>query len=360
MPPSPPSTGKRLLFIDGLRCIAVFAVILYHFTHNSPFDEVFLSSLPDWLCGIAWNGYLGVEIFFVVSGFVIALTLSNGPVTPFTTLGFAIRRYLRLAPPYLMAVLVWMATTFLGKLAFPAYDVPQPTAPQLAAHVFYLQNLFGLGDIVAPTWTLCLEFQFYLFYALCILLSSSESPFKRWLGILLLFLSTGYSLALAVFSLPTPGLLHPNRLFLGTWYLFALGAMAAWGWQRPSLRRWMTIPLLALLLCWLGCRNKALMVGILACGSILAAESLGRMGTWLSNRIVQYIGSRSFSIYLIHWVVGLRAIDLMYRFAPHTLPSALLCSLAGFALTLLASELFWRLLENPSVRLSRSLKKYFA
>ena len=179
------------------------------------------------------------------------------------------------------------------------------------------------------------------------------------MGILLLACSTGYSLVLTVFSLPTPGLLHPNRLFLGTWYLFALGAMAAWGWQRPALRRWMTIPLLAMLLCWLVCWNKALLVGTLACGSILAAESLGRMGTWLSNRIVQYIGSRSFSIYLIHWVVGLRAIDLMYRFVPHTLPFALLCSLAGFILTLLASELFWRLLENPSVRLSRSLKKYF-
>lgn len=356
--PSP--SRERLLFIDGLRCIAVLWVVLYHFTHNSPFRECFTERLHPFFHDLAWNGYLGVEIFFVISGFVIALSLAKDRITPRFALGFAVRRYVRLFPPYIAAVFLWMFTTFLGNAMVPSYNLPQPSIGQVVSHFLYLQNLFGFGDIVAPTWTLCLEFQFYLFYAVCALLSLAGGRMHRWAGIALFVLTTFASLSITAFHLNLRGLFAPHNFFLGTWYLFVFGVLAAFAWVRPNTRYWMIFPMLLAFVVWLVVHDKALLVGLVAFAAILLASFLGRMGSWLSNPIAQYIGSRSYSIYLVHWVVGLRFIDLIHRFAPQSLWSACLCSLAGFAVTLLASELLYRLLEKPSLRFSQVIKPYFS
>lgn len=357
---SSPAPRERLRFIDGLRCIAVLWVVLTHFIHNSPFKAFFSQSLPPFLYRAAWKGYLGVEIFFVISGFVIALSLIRDRLSPRFALGFAVRRYVRLFPPYIAVVFLWMGTTALGKFLFPSYDLPQPSAGQLAAHFLYLQNLLGFGDIVGPTWTLCLEFQFYLFYALCALLGLSKCRPARLVGIVLFTVATMASLVLTVFSVPVDGILLPKRLFVYNWYLFALGTLGTFVFLRPAIRRWMPLLLLAGILMWMVCKSEALLVGLAAFAAILLASTFGRMGTWLSNPVVQYFGSRSYSIYLVNWGVGLRFIDMIHRFAPQTLWSAWLCTFAGFAVTVAVSELLYRLLEKPSLRLSQSLKPYFA
>jgi len=335
-------------------------VVLTHFIHNSPFQQFFSESLPPFLYRACWKGYLGVEIFFVISGFVIALSLARDRITPRFALGFAVRRYVRLFPPYIAVVFLWMGTTALGKLLFPSYDLPQPSAAQLASHFLYLQNLLGLGDIVGPTWTLCLEFQFYLFYALCALLFLSRSRPARIAGALLFAAATLASVALTAFSVPVAGILESKRLFVANWYLFVLGTLGTLAYLRPRARRWMPLVLAGGALVWLHCRGEALFVGLAAFASILLATALGRMGTCLSNPVVQYFGSRSYSIYLVNWGIGLRFIDMIHRFAPKTLWSAWLCTLAGFAVTLAVSELLYRLLEKPSLRLAQRLKRHFA
>lgn len=359
-PLSPSSLQSRLIFIDGLRCIAVLWVVLTHFIHHSPFTAFFRESLHPLLYRFCWKGYLGVEIFFVISGFVIALSLARDRLTPRFALGFAIRRYVRLFPPYIAVVFLWIATTALGKHFFPSYDLPQPSAAQLAAHVLYLQNLLGLGDIVGPTWTLCLEFQFYLFYALCTLLFLSSRRPVRIAGTILFAAATIASLALTAFSVPATGIFETKRLFIGAWYLFALGVLATFAYLRPRVRRWMPLPLLAGILIWAHCRSEALLVGLVAFVAIILAAALGRMGSWLSNPVVQYFGSRSYSIYLVNWGVGLRFIDMIHRFTPKTLWSAWGCTLAGCAVTLAVSELLYRFLEKPSLRLAQRLKPFFA
>ena len=276
--PSPSSSRERLLFIDGLRCIAVLWVVLYHFTHNSPFGECFTEKLPSCLYAVAWNGYLGVEIFFVISGFVIALSLTKASLTPRFVLGFAIRRYVRLFPPYIAAVFLWMCTTFLGNTLIPSYALSQPSLAQLGSHFLYLPNILGLDDIVAPTWTLCLEFQFYLFYAVCALLIGSGGRMRRWFGIMLFGLTTLASLSLTVFHMGLNGFFHPHNFFLGTWYLFVFGVLAAFAWIRPDTRCLMFFSLLIVLVLWFFVHDKALLVGIATFALVLVASSCGRMG----------------------------------------------------------------------------------
>ena len=99
-PPAGRLSPERLLFIDGLRGVAALAVLFYHFYYNSPYLETFDALLPRWLCWLFGKGWMGVEIFFVISGFVIAHSLGKDRVTPKYAAGFILRRSIRLDPPY--------------------------------------------------------------------------------------------------------------------------------------------------------------------------------------------------------------------------------------------------------------------
>ena len=115
----------------------------------------------DW---IARNGFVGVEIFFVISGFVIALSVSKGAPTPAYFGRFVLRRSIRLDPPYWTAILLELLLLHLTLRLFAGHPVTLPSTAQLVSHVFYLQDLLGYGNIVPIFWTLCYEIQFYAFF----------------------------------------------------------------------------------------------------------------------------------------------------------------------------------------------------
>ena len=153
----------RLLFIDGLRGVAATAVLLFHiatsdFFHHfpgmvQPINKLFLHT-----------GYLGVEIFFVISGFVIAYALRNAQINAPYTRTFLIRRSLRLDPPYWAAIAATLLVCALLTRLFHATTYGTPSPSTLLAHVFYLQGILGKPQILVVFWTLCYEIQFYLLY----------------------------------------------------------------------------------------------------------------------------------------------------------------------------------------------------
>src|SRR5690349_15372888 len=105
-PSSPPkSKAERFRFIDGLRGIAAVAVVLYHWSgsiNGLPGATV----VPAFLQQSLQTLWTGVEIFFVISGFVIAHSIHGQRITPRFLGRFALRRSIRLDPPYWLAVVV--------------------------------------------------------------------------------------------------------------------------------------------------------------------------------------------------------------------------------------------------------------
>src|SRR5262245_16921516 len=141
----------RLQFIDGMRGIAASAVMLFHFNERvghpwwgEPFQQ----------------GYLGVAIFFVLSGFVICMSVGDRSVGVGFLGRFALRRSVRLDILYWVSIAATIAVGVLGR----DYGVNQKpiTAPQVAAHLFYLQGILGYEPLSPIYWTLCYEIQFYL------------------------------------------------------------------------------------------------------------------------------------------------------------------------------------------------------
>src|SRR5690349_17798349 len=108
------TTVTRFEFLDGLRGIAALGVIFFHFNgslkEHSHFSQFLLSALD--------LGHLGVQIFFVLSGFVIAYSLRQEKLSCLFVLRFFVRRSIRLDPPYWVAALAIIVLSLLGQWLF--------------------------------------------------------------------------------------------------------------------------------------------------------------------------------------------------------------------------------------------------
>ncbi|KAA6462057.1 acyltransferase [Acidobacteria bacterium AB60] len=141
--------------LQGLRGIAVLAVVLYH---SHPRLQ------GTWLYGASLWGWAGVNLFFVLSGFLITAILLEARSRPHYFRNFYARRALRIWPVYLLV----LALCYLGSDWFVGLPFGRAirTAPWWA-YVLFLQNLFALHlpPVLGPTWSLAIEEQYYFLWA---------------------------------------------------------------------------------------------------------------------------------------------------------------------------------------------------
>jgi peptidoglycan/LPS O-acetylase OafA/YrhL len=142
--------------LDGLRGLAILAVVLYH----CDYKQLERTSLHG---AVAW-GWAGVDLFFVLSGLLITSNLLGARDKPRYFHNFHARRVLRIWPVYLLvlAVVYLNAPWFVGPSVWDAVK-----AAPWWAYLFCVQNLFHLTlpAALAPTWALALEEQYYFFWA---------------------------------------------------------------------------------------------------------------------------------------------------------------------------------------------------
>ncbi len=195
--PSVNSAGaetSRLAFIDGLRGIASFIVVFGHFVGF--WNATRTHFISSHIIAISDYGRHGVDIFFVLSGFVIALTLRHKYVDIRTFAKFIMRRSVRIDIPYWGAIgamyLFWLLQWKFGKP--PAF----PTLVQLAAHFVYMQDLLGFEQINIIFWTLCIEIQFYLIF--CFLLGAIQAASRPVVRSILTCLIFGALFPLSIFA----------------------------------------------------------------------------------------------------------------------------------------------------------------
>jgi len=210
--------------LDGLRGLAILAVVLYHCNPRLK---------GTWIYGASLWGWAGVAVFFVLSGFLITSILLGTRDKPRYFHNFHARRVLRVWPVYLLVlVVVYLnAPWFIG----PSVGDAIKTAPWLA-YLFCVQNLFhiNLPPALAPTWALAIEEQYYFVWA----------PLVRWLrrpwmltAVLVAVLAGSPLLRLLSppWLTPTHTLIHLDGIAWGS--LLAVG-LHTLNWQR---RTWMAL-----------------------------------------------------------------------------------------------------------------------
>lgn len=187
------SSGGFIAEVDGLRFLAIILVVLYHIRgvfldysekniehYNGSFKESFLYP-------IFYNGNQGVEIFFAISGFILALPFIQQfryGGRPISLGNFYIRRLTRLEPPYLLALsLLFLVAVFVNKADF--FEL----FPHYLASFFYIHNLIydELPKVSSVTWSLEIEVQFYLLTPLIMRIYKWPKNLTRgvWIGVLL-------------------------------------------------------------------------------------------------------------------------------------------------------------------------------
>jgi peptidoglycan/LPS O-acetylase OafA/YrhL len=169
-PPSAKATS-RVPEIDLLRFVAAAAVMIYHLTYRPIFGGVIDEQVFGGLQSISRFGYLGVELFFMISGFVI-LWSSSGRTAP----EFVISRVARLYPSFWTCVLI---TTLAILLLDPVNAVPPG---MLAANLTMIPSLLSVDYIDGVYWTLFVELKFY-FLIFALLITGTMQWAERWLGI---------------------------------------------------------------------------------------------------------------------------------------------------------------------------------
>ena len=341
--------------MDGLRGIAALAVVCYHL--NGAILETYGKWLPGPAAWLLSHGYLGVDIFFVISGFVIAYSVRNAERSLGFLGRFAVRRSIRLDPPYWAAILVEIAVLWAG-LRWGLAEAPLPSVKQFLSHFLYLQNILGYGDIINIFWTLCFEIQFYLGLVLLLLVHRRiELHFgarsARLLGGLVLAGLFLYSLAVRfeVFGLS----IHPSVALL-RWFQFFLGVCVFWTVSGRISRA-------ALFALWGAAALTILareqpfyeLLPIGVSGLLLWSYQRDQMASLLSNRPLQFLGAISYSLYLFHSTIGWRLIRATgWALDPRISRLAVVgLFLAGVAICVLITWLLWLALERPSLRLSR-------
>jgi peptidoglycan/LPS O-acetylase OafA/YrhL len=334
----------RLAFADGLRGLAALWVLLFHLSTGHHVDAL-LAALPAGVDRVVFTwGHGGVAVFFVLSGCVLALTVERAVLDASGAGRFVLRRLLRLAPPYFAALLVAVA---LGLARGESFD-----AAQLAAHVLFLQTLADVPPVGIVFWTLGIELQFYVAFALLTWLADAIGAARaRPL--------TRGAVAVLALAWPLGALATPEHAtsFLPFWDQFMAGVLARDAMRGGRAAQAVAIAFAGTLLAC-GIARGDLFSGIagVTALALLAAHAAGASRRWLSGRIAQSLGRVSYSLYLLHVPTIALAAALLRRLPPHANVAGELAEAAVIVAACVAvAWAFRRAIEQPSIRWSHRL-----
>lgn len=326
--------------IDGLRAVAVMAVLGYHL-------------------GISWlaGGFVGVDVFFVISGYLIgAMILQDVKRGAFSLLGFYARRLRRIAPAFAaMALSVIVLAYFLLTPAEYVKLAWSTVFAVLSVSNIYFLNHAGYFDapagsqVLLHTWSLGVEEQFYLVFPLLVLLMIRYSPKFLILGVALLWIGSFGLSAVGAFDDPLSTFyLAPPRaweLLLGV-----LLAIQPWtGGGHSAVRNLVALLGLTMIVFSVVAYSANTpfpgATALVPCVGAACIISAGQSGDSLVRRMlsfppVVFVGLISYSLYLWHWpVIFFERSDAEVL----TNTSRVLILIYSFALAILS----WQFVEKP-------------
>lgn len=346
------SPVPRINFLNAMRCLAVGLVLWDHLVGGWPAATGFGYNPAVWAgrwfftpLGITQDGgFLGVCIFFLVSGFIVTRVAERETLPRFT-----LRRLLRIVPPLAVIVLISAVWHPVGLPAHADWRDILSNITLVNYVMVHNVQLVGVG------WTLIIEVIFY-----CIV------------GLLVSLLRLRPYAVLAVEAVAVWGVLLTQLSHGPHWFLFSVSVsylpllligQVVHYWNSGRLRlREAAVAALVLLGLWewgvgriypkflLADQSYPVSAAIALAIFLLAMHAPASFG---SDRLSRYIADRSYAIYLLHGLVGFATLSALHsRHVPFTL-----CLVAALLVTLACAEVSWRLIERPSRTLAHKLTR---
>ena len=315
---------QRISVINALRAFAALAVAWGHF----------VAGQGKYLGMSGKYGYLGVDIFFVISGFVIPWSLYRSRYVLRDYGRFLLKRNVRLYPPYVASIAITiLATNFV---LVPLFHIPHMTvtARDLLLHSVYLNDLAGVRWINVVYWTLAIELQWYLLVGLVLpmLAGGRLARFVMTAAMILAYFSISWDrlvfhylpvFLIGVFVFQYRAEIIDMREMLGLMAVMILATHRVSGWLVPAV---------------------AIPTGLLIAFSRFQSRAMDR------------VGDVSYSLYLLHLPIGVSVIGLLSHWLPYSSFYIGVLDVIGVAASMWAAWMMYRIVEKPSQELSSAIR----
>jgi peptidoglycan/LPS O-acetylase OafA/YrhL len=362
----------RIPAIDGLRGVAIGMVLALHFGVAAEFRIRTGTVWGEWLERLFYTGWAGVDLFFVLSGFLITSILLASRSHPRYFRLFYARRALRILPLYYTGVvLVFVAAPLVAPGVLRTLDQGTEGQVWLWTYTLNIALVFGWANsmgLLGHFWTLAIEEQYYLFWPI-VVKWTTRSTLIGVCGALALF-ALGLRAAWIALGYSWEG---AYRFTLARFDALAIGALTAALMSAPQTRATvmaagpfvLTSSAIAIGFLFLGVPrfypSEPLVVTIghtllaVASAALITMAVRDRPPGWMQNRSLRLLGKYSYSIYVWHWPIQ-RALVTWYPHAIGGSPwaasgSALAFLAIGVALSSVAGWASYRLIEQPFLRL---------
>jgi peptidoglycan/LPS O-acetylase OafA/YrhL len=351
---------KQFGLINLLKAGAAQLIVLHHLAFYGPMADAarpLMPSVVDWL---DHNGRIAVQAFLVISGFLVAKSLSPaGQPGIGNPLGTIWRRYIKLAPPFIVAMFLAIGASALARtwMIHDSISAP-PNLSQLAAHVFLLQSVLGYESLSAGAWYVAIDFQLYALITCLLWLGGRIAGNRPTAWLMPLLVTLGVSISLLYFNRDADFDVWAPYFF-GS---YGLGILAWWASdpRRPFVATFALVVMMVvptMLALGLDFRIRIAVAAVVACVLFLFGRT--RLSTYASSgwSVVNYLGKISYSIFLVHFPVCLVVNAAFTRFVPDDAYLQGAGVLWAWAASVAAGAVFFHWVETPLGRFLAGLAK---
>lgn len=340
------SPNGRMALIDALKAVGSQFIVLHHLAFYGPMTDWTERLLPELVDWFSRDARMAVQVFLVVAGFLSAQSLApQGRLRVSEPIALVWKRYVRVALPYLVALLVSVACTEIARFWMDHYTIADaPTLEQWLAHLFLLHGVLGVESISAGVWYVAIDFQLYVLLLAMLYLPHRLQWFK-WAGGACVVV--GVLASLFYFNLDADWDMWAVYFFGA----YGLGALTYWA-TRPDLAdtggvrlAWWGLCLVVVLALAFAYRERiALALGVAVLLGL--AHQRRWMSRWPDSRVVSYFGQISYSVFLLNFPVALVVNAWFTRYMPASEGWQTLGVLVAWFACNLAGMVFYELVER--------------
>ncbi len=335
-----PSGGKaHIEILDFLRGIAALAVVFFHFANsNIP------SILPNLLGDYFSYGKLGVQVFFVISGFIIPYAMYRSGYTITNAFGFLLKRMVRIGPPSWVAILmvagIYYGSIMLRGKPVEGMDWPGTAWNTILANITYMYSFLDAKKYIDVYWTLEIEFEFYIVIAFLLPLIMRVASNRIYLSVVLLILSASF-------------LIHNDYiLFFRDNSFFILGILL-FLYKTDNIDRnyFSYASMTAMLICYGQQGLPNAFAGIIAFLVIAFVN--------FKNPVTTFLGKISYSLYITHFFSGAAAEFVLKQVTGENMsdPAKVFMLFIYVGIAVVFAWLFYLAFEKPFISVSQKVFK---
>lgn len=323
---------KHNYAIDMLRFFAAFIVVLFHLNQAAPVTGNVYKTLIKF-------GYLGVPIFFVISGYCIAISAQESN----NWKEFALKRIFRIYPAYWTSLFIVILAACFQKVhtgTNSVENIPTHLTAILATLGLATKPLTHVNTINWVYWTLTCEVLFYLMMSILLLFKNK-----------LIYLLTILSIIQAVIPIPNIGILF----FLEQWPLFGLGLSIYYYFKNTTIKSWYSFALLIstnILSLFFRFGFSGYTYSGLLCGLIIFTSNY----ITVPSNIFSRLGKYSYTVYLIHVPIGIFVFSIFRtRYIEINLLANLCYDIGVYVIVSLAAGLIYKVIEYPGIKYGQKI-----